>query len=137
VRELCDTVSFRREHGVVHFDAHFYNAMTDGGRTCLGDFGLVMASRFDLTARERAFLQRHGRFDYGGIIWSTGFQLARWYESLPDPEQPSIREHLGVPDDPSLIHPALVRGVEHLSKAGSSSSPRRHHEVSRHHRIHG
>ncbi len=114
VSQLCDTVSFLRQHDVVHFDAHFNNAMTDGEHVYLVDFGLVLDSRFDLTTRERAFLQRHSHYDYGEIIYSVGSQLVWWYESLPDSERASIRERLGVGDDRSLVHHALVRGVEHL-----------------------
>ncbi len=120
VRELCNTVSFLREHGIVHFDAHFNNAMTDGERFYLGDFGLLLDPRFDLTMRERAFLDKHAHFDYGGVIYSLGFQLARWYESQPEPERASIRARLGVADDHDdrgLIHPTLVRDVEHLADA--------------------
>ena len=117
VRQLCETVSFLRAHGIVHFDAHFNNAVTDGERAYLVDFGMALDSRFDLTAHERAFQDRHSHYDYGGIVYSVGAQLAWWYESLPDAEQVSVRERLEVADDRSLIYPALVRGVERLGKA--------------------
>lgn len=111
-RQLCDTVTFLRGHGVVHFDAHFNNAMTDGEYAYLADYGLAMDSRFDLTERERAFLARHTDFDYGSIVFSVAPQLALWFRALPEAEQESIRERLDLDDDRVPVHLALVRGAE-------------------------
>lgn len=114
VRELCDTATFLRERGIVHFDAHFNNAMTDGERCYLVDFGLVLDSSFDLTDRERTFLERHPHYDYGGILFSVGSQLNFWYRSLPEADQTAVRARLGVADDPHSIRQGLVGGVERL-----------------------
>ncbi|HEX7167925.1 MAG TPA: hypothetical protein VF230_13185 [Acidimicrobiales bacterium] len=65
-----------RSLGVVHFDTHFGNVMTDGERCRLGDFGLAMAAGFELTARERAFLARHQHYDYGVPLASMAVMLA-------------------------------------------------------------
>lgn len=114
VRDLCATVTFLREHGVVDFDAHFNNAMTDGERSYLLDFGLVLDSSFDLTLRERTFLERHRHYDYGGILFSIGSQLHSRYRSLAEADQTAVRARLGVADDPHSIRQGLVGGVERL-----------------------
>lgn len=54
-QQLFETAAFLRAQGVLHFDTHFGNYLTDGSRIYLTDFGLAFATRFDLTAEERAF----------------------------------------------------------------------------------
>ncbi|MGW2343884.1 hypothetical protein [Streptomyces sp. NPDC001661] len=59
LRELGRGIGFLRDQGVVHFDAHFRNLLTDGERILFADFGLALSSRFQLSATERDFLDRH------------------------------------------------------------------------------
>ncbi|WP_338703120.1 hypothetical protein V2W30_37830 [Streptomyces sp. Q6] len=59
LRELARGTDFLREQGVVHFDAHLRNLLTDGERILFTDFGLALSSRFRLSAQEREFLVRH------------------------------------------------------------------------------
>jgi serine/threonine protein kinase len=68
VRQLFTTVDFLRARGIVHFDAHLHNLLTDGSQTYISDFGLLLDPEFDLSATERAFLARHENFDYGEIV---------------------------------------------------------------------
>jgi tRNA A-37 threonylcarbamoyl transferase component Bud32 len=42
--------------GLLHFDAHFRNVLTDGHRLYLADLGLATSPRFDLSTEERDFL---------------------------------------------------------------------------------
>jgi hypothetical protein len=61
--QLADTTTFMREHGLVHFDAHFLNILTDGQELYFSDFGLALSDRFDLSGQERAFLHEHRCYD--------------------------------------------------------------------------
>jgi hypothetical protein len=54
---------FLAAHGIVHFDVHFGNVLTDGRRLYLADFGLALAADFTLTGDERDFLDRHRDYD--------------------------------------------------------------------------
>jgi hypothetical protein len=63
--DLHRTLAFLRQNGMVHFDAHFHNVLTDGERTYLTDFGLALSDAFELTEEERAFFARHALYDYG------------------------------------------------------------------------
>jgi hypothetical protein len=63
-KDLHRTLAFLRRQGMIHFDAHFHNVMTDGERTYLTDFGLVLADSFELTQEERSFFARHTLYDY-------------------------------------------------------------------------
>lgn len=62
--------------GIVHFDAHLGNVVTDGAACRLADFGLAMAEGFELGARERAFLAAHRHYDYGVVVGFLGIMLA-------------------------------------------------------------
>jgi hypothetical protein len=109
---LCDTIAFLRERGVVHFDAHFENAMTDGEQVYLTDFGLLLDPRFDLTAKEREFLDRHRHYDYGAALCSIGPQVLWWYAALPEAGQKTVRARLSDSDE---IHVRLITEVERLA----------------------
>ncbi|MEU7900459.1 hypothetical protein AB0B45_47455 [Nonomuraea sp. NPDC049152] len=50
-------------NGLLHFDAHFGNILTDGRRMYFTDFGLAASSRFEFSAAERAFLQLNASHD--------------------------------------------------------------------------
>jgi hypothetical protein len=61
---LAPTIDFMNARGLIHFDTHFENIMTDGERFCVGDFGLALSSNFELTDEEAEFMTRHGRYDH-------------------------------------------------------------------------
>ncbi|MGW4704071.1 protein kinase family protein [Streptomyces sp. NPDC004285] len=54
---------FMRSRGLVHFDAHFRNILTDGRRLYFADFGLALSSGFELAPDEREFLSQHLAYD--------------------------------------------------------------------------
>ncbi|MFJ8934786.1 protein kinase family protein [Streptomyces sp. NPDC102365] len=55
--------SFMNSRGLLHFDAHFENILTDGERLYFADYGLALSSRFELTREERAFFDLHRGYD--------------------------------------------------------------------------
>ena len=58
IEQLCGSVAALNAHGIVHFDAHFGNALTDERDFFLSDFGLALAEDFDLDDGERSFFAR-------------------------------------------------------------------------------
>ncbi|MFF3002102.1 protein kinase family protein [Kitasatospora sp. NPDC057940] len=60
---LMRGTAFMSSHGLVHFDAHFRNILTDGRLLYFADFGLALSSSFQLTATEVEFLSRHLAYD--------------------------------------------------------------------------
>ncbi|WP_246363501.1 protein kinase family protein [Nonomuraea rhodomycinica] len=56
-------VSFLNTGGLLHFDAHFDNILTDGRRVYLTDFGQATSTRFELSPAEQLFYHRHLTFD--------------------------------------------------------------------------
>ncbi|MEU6178048.1 protein kinase family protein [Streptomyces coeruleorubidus] len=63
-RELRAGTCFMNSRGLLHFDAHFENVLTDGRRLYFADYGLALSSRFDLSPTETDFYDRHTGHDY-------------------------------------------------------------------------
>jgi hypothetical protein len=61
--QLRVTNAFMNTHGLMHFDAHFKNILTDGELLYFSDFGLALSSKFDLSNIDRDFLNHHQSYD--------------------------------------------------------------------------
>lgn len=61
--ELKAGVSFMNARGLLHFDAHFENILTDGRRLFFADYGLAISSRFELAQEEADFFDQHRTYD--------------------------------------------------------------------------
>ena len=62
-RNLSETIAFINANGMLHFDAHFHNILTDGEHLYFSDFGLATSSQFALSKEEMQFFQNHQNFD--------------------------------------------------------------------------
>ncbi len=67
-KDLLTVISFMNAKGMLHFDAHFKNILTDGHRLYFTDFGLVLSSEFSLSRVELDFLNKHRNYDYCSAI---------------------------------------------------------------------
>ncbi|WP_329133023.1 protein kinase family protein [Streptomyces sp. NBC_01476] len=65
---LARGTAFMSARGLVHFDAHFANLLTDGRQLYFADFGLALSSGFDLTPDEAAFLADHRAYDRSYVM---------------------------------------------------------------------
>jgi hypothetical protein len=79
---LAHGTTFMRSRGLVHFDAHFDNVLTDGRRLYFADFGLALSSAFDLSPAERGFHSDHLTYDRR----LTASQLLRHLLAGAEPE---------------------------------------------------
>ncbi|MFI9582202.1 protein kinase family protein [Streptomyces sp. NPDC052236] len=73
-KELEAGTSFMNSQGLLHFDAHFENILTDGRRLYFTDYGLSISSQFELSREEADFFDRHQTYDRD---YTTGY-LANW-----------------------------------------------------------
>ncbi|MDP9847600.1 phosphotransferase [Streptosporangium lutulentum] len=73
-RNLRAGVSFMNANGLLHFDAHFENILTDGRRLYFADFGLAVSSRFEFLEAESGFFAEHRGYDRD----YTASQLVNW-----------------------------------------------------------
>lgn len=71
---LTEGVSFMNTRGLLHFDAHFQNILTDGRRLFFTDYGLALSSRFELARDEADFFDGHRSYDRS----YTATHLVNW-----------------------------------------------------------
>jgi hypothetical protein len=117
---LRQAITFLRKNGIVHFDAHFGNVLSDGERAYLADFGLVLDKRFALSPDEALLLKQHSYYDYGVIFGSVGFMLYSVYDALPDDTKRTIMERYGIADDTFSAEKMsiLIKNIEEILAQG-------------------
>lgn len=62
-KELKAICNFMESKGMMHFDTHHGNILTDGGRLYFTDFGLATSTSFDLSKEEREFFEKNRGYD--------------------------------------------------------------------------
>lgn len=60
---LRTITDFINSNGLLHFDAHFMNILTDGQRLFFADFGLATSTQFELSEAEMDFFKKHLNYD--------------------------------------------------------------------------
>jgi hypothetical protein len=88
--DIRQTLDFLRSKGIIHFDAHFRNILTDGDRIYLTDFGLVLDKSFGLTKDEASFFERNKFYDYGEVLRNLGHLIRPAYDRCSDEQKRQI-----------------------------------------------
>ena len=78
--------------GIIHFDLHFGNILTDGEQIYLTYFGLVLDRSFALTSQEMSFFEEHILYDYGELLRNLGLLIRGWYNSCLEEDKFRIME---------------------------------------------
>ena len=115
--QLCDTLTFLHERGVLHLDAHFHNVVTDGARVHLTDLGLALDRAFDLSANERHFFDTHEHYDFGEAISNLGAVLVHLLDHGPPADKQRVCDLLDLPETGRRAGP-LVRNLERVLDRG-------------------
>ena len=92
INEILNTIAFLQKNGIIHFDVHFNNILTDGNKIYLTDLGLVLDNHFDLGEAERAFFNKHILYDYGEFLFWFGEHLLSIYRGLADTKKKRIMQ---------------------------------------------
>lgn len=109
---LLAALDFLRVRGMVHFDAHLRNVLTDGEQIYLSDFGLMLDRSFSLSPAEICFLQQHVGYDYGEVLRNLGHLIRPLYEACSPATQQQIRARYAI--DPAL--PPYAQGLALLAQ---------------------
>lgn len=114
--DLRATIGFLRRKGVIHFDAHFYNILTDGEHAYLTDFGLVLDKSFMLAEDEALLFRQNTHYDYGEVLWSLGYLAVSWYASLPESNKRKLQAKYDLQDDidSDQLFLVLINNIEEI-----------------------
>lgn len=118
--DLRTTIDFLRTKGIIHFDAHFRNILTDGEQTYLTDFGLVLGKSFSLTSYEESFFEQNTFYDYGEVLRNLGI-LIRWsYDSCSENQKHNIMQKYGIAEGlkPYQLGSILLDNIEQIHTEG-------------------
>ncbi len=138
IDELFAAISRLGHNGMVHFDAHFGNVLTDGETVYVSDFGLLNDANFDLTKPERDFLARHRHYDYAEALFAVGLAplWALWARPADSQaEALAMYDWLGRADTQQKFAIALLENIDRVSVGPLAISPsyaetlRRYHDV--------
>ncbi|MBW4685143.1 MAG: hypothetical protein KME40_08585 [Komarekiella atlantica HA4396-MV6] len=106
--DLRTTIDFLRTKGIIHFDAHFCNILTDGEQIYLTDFGLVLDKSFTLTKGEESFFEQHIFYDYGEVLRNFGHLVQSSYDSCSENNKRRIIEKYGIKEG---LQPYKLRSI--------------------------
>jgi hypothetical protein len=106
LNDLRATIAFLRKKGIIHFDANFYNVITDGEQSYLTDFGLVLDKSFELTQEEEKFFRQNTYYDYGEVLASLGLLISRLYNALSKSDKRVLMDKYRIRED--IRHYELV-----------------------------
>ncbi len=94
--DLRKTIDFLRSKGIIHFDAHFGNVLTDGKQTYLTDFGLVLDKSFALTKKEESFFELNKFYDYGEVLRNLRHLIKPPFDSCSENDKRRIMEKYSI-----------------------------------------
>jgi hypothetical protein len=114
--DLCATIDFLRKNEVIHFDAHFSNILTDGERTYLTDFGLVLDKNYALAEDEMAFFKANTCYDYGEVLSCLDTVLYRAYEALPETDKRRLKGKCGI-EAGAQAHELMPVILDHIEES--------------------
>lgn len=108
LNDLWRTIAFLRTKGIIHFDAHFRNILTDGEQIYLTDFGLALDKSFALTEEEEIFFERNSLYDYGEVLRNLGHLIRSPYNSCSENDKYRIMKKYGIKDDLRLYEVGAI-----------------------------
>jgi hypothetical protein len=133
VREMGAILNFLRAQGIVHFDCHHRNVLTDGERLYLSDFGQALDEAFELDSAEADLKKRSLHYDAGEFAANLPFYAVSVYRELSERGRARAAQACGTDDPASLDRPTLLallqEQLEHLVERGLLELPADYVEV--------
>ena len=117
-RDMFKIFDFLKKKGVIHFDAHFGNILSDGKKPYLCDFGLGLDLEFCHTKREKDFFKKHINYDYCEYIGCVANHLENAFHNLSNEKQVKLDTKYGIHKDMSYYErvDALLRNLDSSNK---------------------
>ncbi len=118
--DVRSTIDFLRTKGIIHFDPHFRNILTDGEQTYLTDFGLALDKSFALTKDEESFFEQNKFYDYGEVLRNLRHLIRPPYDSCSENDKRRIMEKYGIKESlqPHEVGSILLDNIEQIQANG-------------------
>ncbi len=126
-RDANRATEFMLQQGMIHFDAHHRNMLTDGERVYFADFGLALSQKFELSDEEREFFEKHRGIDRALVFKSLATQEKNEAEELLPllPEVEELRQRYKV------VSGIMDRFFTELTKSSDKKTPYPREEIDR------
>ena len=124
--QIDRTLSFLQAEGIVHFDAHFGNILTDGEQLYVSDFGLLVDGEFELSDTERAFLDAHQNYDRCLALLGLGTCLIGPWMRLAPGDRAALHQRAGVEAsdaNPFVVMAKVIGIIEEVPRFGLAVEP--------------
>ncbi|HEY9625408.1 MAG TPA: hypothetical protein V6C78_34130 [Crinalium sp.] len=117
---LWRAIAFLRTKGIIHFDAHFHNILTDGEQVYLTDFGLALDKSFALTEEEEMFFEQNSLYDYGEVLRNLGHLIRSSYNACSENDKYRIMKKYGIKDSlrPYEVGAILLDNIQQIQADG-------------------
>lgn len=121
LNDLCRAIAFLGTKGIIHFDAHFRNILTDGEQIYLTDFGLALDKSFALTEGEEIFFNQNTLYDYGEVLRNLGHLIRGLYDSCSQSDKHRIMEKYGIKEGlrPYEVGAILLDNIKQIHADGN------------------
>ena len=118
--ELRTTIAFLQKKGVIHFDVHFRNILTDGEQIYLTDFGLVLDKSFTLKKDEKSFFEQNTLYDYGEVLRNLGQLIRSAYDACAQDDKSRMMENYAIKErfQPYELEAILLDNIEQIHADG-------------------
>ncbi len=107
--DLIAITAFMNAHGLLHFDAHFENILTDGDCLYFTDFGLAICSQFELSKTESAFFEMHHNYDFCLVM--TSFVCRALAALFKSQKRNAILQEYGTGKNTTVLPPIVAKIV--------------------------
>lgn len=95
-KKIFKIIEFLKSNGIIHFDTHFGNTLTDGKNIYLTDFGLGLDKKFNLNSKEITFYKQHRNYDYMLSIGAFSDILESSWHDLSLDSKKMLEERYGI-----------------------------------------
>ena len=95
-KKLFAAFDFLSSKGVIHFDAHLGNILTDGKNVFLTDFGLALDDNFNLTKKEKIFYKNHKSYDHMEFIGCMSLFLESFWHDLNTKQKKQLEDQFQI-----------------------------------------
>lgn len=116
VKDIKALTAFLKKKGILHFDLHLSNIVTDGKSAYVTDFGLCLDRSFEFSKQERRFFNEHfrGQYDYNEFLSTLGYSIFSLYDRLPKTKKNELEKQIGIkiPESPSKALTILFENLK-------------------------